>query len=208
MWDSNRALRISILLFFFIAVLLFRSRLTIFHGLECESKEQKYSGILNYFMLLIFFFFVTFLFFPDIFVTLEKQNLQKERDQLNISLKQLQTRNINLTEERDGLQTRFNILSKNYSQIENERSKLKAGEWLLNRSFYFFVNLTLVWLLYIFLFCFAFHISPARSVEVHVKSAMPLLTCESWLTQVPNPVTLYIRQLLKYFITHKPCTVS
>lgn len=63
---------------------------------------------------------------PDILVTLEKEHLRAERDQLNISLNQEQTRNINLTEERDDLQTRLNILQGKTRQLEDEQKRIKA----------------------------------------------------------------------------------
>ncbi|XP_075938470.1 uncharacterized protein LOC142939145 [Anarhichas minor] len=51
------------------------------------------------------------IYMRNVFVTLEKQNLQTERDQLRIRLDQSETRNIKLTEERDQLQTRYGRFS-------------------------------------------------------------------------------------------------
>ena len=44
-----------------------------------------------------------------------------ERDQLNISLNQAETRIMNLTEERDELQTRYDDLKKSFSLLEDQK---------------------------------------------------------------------------------------
>ncbi|GLD75281.1 uncharacterized protein AKAME5_002661500 [Lates japonicus] len=63
-----------------------------------------------------------------ILVTLEKLNLETERDQLNVSLNEAQIRNINLTQERDELQTRYDDLSRNYAKLEKDRDMCRSIE--------------------------------------------------------------------------------
>ena len=65
-------------------------------------------------------------FWLDILATLEKQNLMTEREQLNISLTQSHNRNTNLTEEKDELQTRYDILNKNCNLLQDELDKLRT----------------------------------------------------------------------------------
>ncbi|XP_042362343.1 uncharacterized protein LOC121957679 isoform X2 [Plectropomus leopardus] len=55
----------------------------------------------------------------DILITLEKQNVVTERDQLNMSLSRAQT-SIN------ELQTRYDNLNKSYSQLEDEKYRLEG----------------------------------------------------------------------------------
>ena len=49
-----------------------------------------------------------------------------EIEQLNISLTQSHNRNTNLTEEKDELQTRYDILNKNCNLLQDELDKLRT----------------------------------------------------------------------------------
>lgn len=62
---------------------------------------------------------------PDILATLDKEHLLTERDRLNLSLNQTWTKNINLTEERDELQARFDALDRKYNKSKLANRKLR-----------------------------------------------------------------------------------
>ena len=66
-------------------------------------------------------------FWLDVLATLEKQNLMTEPEQLNISLTQSHNGNTNLIEEGDELQTRYDILSKNYKVLQDEMDTFKRS---------------------------------------------------------------------------------
>lgn len=82
-----------------------------------RNSEIYYVIIYSDFMLFAIFKNL-FLFLPDIFVMLEKQNLMAERHQLNISLTQLEIRLVTVSQERDEMKTRYDTLSKDYSNLQ------------------------------------------------------------------------------------------